>query len=252
MRIGADPELFAVDLEGKFRSFIGKVGGTKQHPLVIRDDGCAVQEDNVAAEFNIPPCESAEKFIEAINFNLEHLRTIATNHGLNLSISASAEFPLEELLDPKAMEFGCDPDFNAWTEKVNLRPRSRNKYLRSAGGHVHIETEMNPYHVARAFDLCCVIPSLALDGDTRRRELYGKAGACRPKPYGVECRALSNFWLASDELKAWVFNQTQKAVKFAEQQRRFSQNESLRIQSCINTSNLGLMREIVDEYGLAA
>jgi hypothetical protein len=42
-----------------------------------------------------------------------------------------------------------------------------------------------------------------------RRELYGKAGAFRPKPYGVEYRVLSNRWLNSEALIRWVYNQSQ-------------------------------------------
>ncbi len=37
------------------------------------------------------------------------------------------------------------------------------------------------------------------DKDTERRGMYGKAGAFRPKPYGVEYRTLSNAWLSNDE-----------------------------------------------------
>ena len=39
------------------------------------------------------------------------------------------------------------------------------------------------------------LPSVLYDADTERRKLYGKAGAMRYKPYGVEYRTLSNAWL---------------------------------------------------------
>jgi len=250
MRIGADPELFAVDLEGKYKSLVGLIGGSKKEPRFIRHDGCAVQEDNVAAEFNIPPCESADQFVEAINFNLSFLERHVKEYGLQLKVSASAEFDAKELATSQAMEFGCEPDFNAWTEKINPRPHSRNKFLRSAGGHIHLETTLNPFHVARCFDVFVVIPSLSLDSDTQRRTLYGKSGSCRPKFYGVECRALSNFWLTSDELKHWVFGRSQDTLTFAEKQKKFSAQDARKIQTCINTSNLGLAREIIEEYNI--
>ncbi len=56
------------------------------------------------------------------------------------------------------------------------------------------------------------LPSLVYDSATRRREMYGKAGAYRPKSYGVEYRTLSNAWLNSAELIRWVYRATQKGV----------------------------------------
>lgn len=84
-------------------------------------------------------------------------------------------------------------------------------------GHIHIGYP-NPSvetteKIVKAFDIFVVLPSLLLDTDKERRKLYGKAGAFRFKdPWGVECRALSNFWIHSDDSMRWVYNQTIKAV----------------------------------------
>ena len=62
--IGADPELFLADARGKFISAVGLIGGTKKEPLQVPmyETGFCVQEDNVAAEFNIPPTDNANTF----------------------------------------------------------------------------------------------------------------------------------------------------------------------------------------------
>ena len=54
---------------------------------------------------------------------------------------------------------------------------------------------------------------MLLDDGAKRRELYGKAGAYRVKPYGVEYRVLSNFWLKSPALMQWVYDNTILAFK---------------------------------------
>lgn len=217
---------------------------------MIREDGCAVQEDNVAVEFCIPPANEVSKFIEAINFNLKYIEDYVKDKGLSLSITASQEFSQDQLESDQARLFGCDPDYNAWTFRTNPRPKSRNRLLRSAGGHVHVSTEAHPFLCARAMDLFLGVPSVLLDEDTRRRELYGKAGACRPKEYGVEYRTLSNFWIKSDELKEWVFEQAQRAVAFAESKKEWLNERAEEIQECINTSNRDMARGLINEYGI--
>jgi hypothetical protein len=56
------------------------------------------------------------------------------------------------------------------------------------------------------------LPSLAYDSDQERREMYGKAGCCRYKPYGTEYRTLSNAWLKSEALMRWVYRNTVKGM----------------------------------------
>lgn len=253
MRIGSDPELFLVDSSNKFISSIGLIGGSKENPFLIRADGCAVQEDNVAVEFNIPACESVGQFIESINFNLEYLTNKVKEKGLSLKIVPSAEFEEDQLNNPMALEFGCDPDFNAWTKRRNPRPKTANKALRSAGGHVHVgcrEENINPWDMIKAMDLFLGVPSLEFDSDRKRRDLYGKAGACRIKTYGAEYRTLSNFWIKDDDMKRWVYTQTHAAADWIKKGGVLTEEDGKKIQHCINTSDMNLMKEIRAEYGV--
>lgn len=62
--LGADPELFIQTPDGRMKSIIGLLGGTKEHPKNIDDNRMfKVQEDNVAAEYNIPASGTRESFI---------------------------------------------------------------------------------------------------------------------------------------------------------------------------------------------
>lgn len=158
-----------------------------------------------------------------------------------------------------ALELGCDPDFNAWVGKANPRPDG-DRPFRTASGHVHIgwtngEDKDDAGHIARCnavvrqLDFFLGLPSLFYDGDTRRRSMYGKAGACRYKPYGVEYRTLSNAWLNSEELIKWVFRNTQKGVE------QLLAGNSLAdkygdIQAIINESNKKEAEFIIEAEGL--
>lgn len=213
--LGADPELFFKSKEGSHISAINRVGGSKDFPRDL-GDGYAVQEDNVAAEFNIPPANDIYRWNEVLNRGIELVGEIASGDGLDLSHAASAYFDKKELRHPKAKEFGCDPDFNAWTVSMNPRPASAKSNFRTAGGHIHVGgiEELDGLQVIRAMDLFLGVPSVLLDADTERRQLYGGAGAYRPKEYGVEYRTLSNFWIFDQKLREWVWEQTIRATEF--------------------------------------
>jgi len=133
----------------------------------------------------------------------------------------SVKFPrrILEVASPAALRLGCEPDFNLYTRDFNPAPRSPDG-VRSAGGHIHLgwgEFDVDSGH----FHDCCElgkwmdhfigIPSLVMDDDRRRRTLYGKSGAIRVKPYGMEYRTPSNFWIFSEARRRWAF----KAAKTA-------------------------------------
>lgn len=251
--VGADPELFLKDSSDKLISAIGRIGGTKDDPSPI-GNGCFLQEDNVSVEFNIPPCQSLEEFKKHIQYNLDTIVEKVKAEGLFLNIVASGSFSPDQLADERALVFGCDPDFNAWTKKMNRPPRSKDASLRSAGGHIHVGyRDADPFHIARCMDLYLGVPSVLKDEDTRRRELYGSAGACRRKPYGVEYRTLSNFWIRDEAGIAWAWDQTAKAMEAVEREFDPANDEEIAdmIQTCINTSDKALAEVLIRELKVA-
>lgn len=217
--LGADPEIFLQDATARLVSAVGKVGGTKAKPKPLPiGKGFAVQEDNVAVEYNIPPSFSEKEFVSNINTAMKYLLKKMKAQGLSFNTDSAASFPEDQLKDDAARVFGCDPDFNAWTDgKRNPRPRADDPNLRSAGGHVHVGAKFEDEHDLHEFikrcDLFLGVPSVILDpqGD-KRRLLYGAPGSFRVKPFGCEYRTLSNFWIFDPKLTGWVWRNTVRAL----------------------------------------
>lgn len=213
--VGADPEVFLVR-HGKAIPAIGLIGGTKERPKPMGIGH--VQEDNVMAEFNIPPATSAVHFSNRIQSMLDELSKIAAKYECTLQFTSHAEFEIYDLLHPQARTIGCDPDYNAWTNSKNFSasPETLGKY-RTAAGHVHIGVpDPNQYpsyrtKLAQACDLLIGVPSILMEEEGNiRRQFYGKAGCYRPKEYGIEYRVPGNWWITKDSYRKWIFNQAIK------------------------------------------
>ena len=199
--LGSDPELMLKDASGNLKSAIGVINGTKSRPHIL-PDGMA-QYDNVNAEFGINPAEDEETWVSRHGKVLKDLDNLVGD--LRLCVIASADFPKSELESDEARRFACDPDFDPYDMAINvIEDGAAERTLRSCGGHIHIgnksigETFDLQVSIVKTLDIFLGLPSLLLDKDPtskRRRTLYGKAGAHRPKPYGVEYRAIGNFWL---------------------------------------------------------
>jgi hypothetical protein len=253
---GADPEIFVGNSNG-VKSIIGLIGGTKDYPMPLPiGEGFAVQEDNVAMEFNIPPSPSKELFVSNIATAREFLaKTVFDMHGLSLVRSSAVSFPEEELDHPLARMFGCDPDFNAWTGKKNPRPNAADKNLRSCGGHVHIGIKGTKYEgleirsIIKACDVYLGIPSVLQDEGELRKSLYGKAGAYRPKNYGGEYRSLSNYWVFEEKKCEWVYENTERALDAVLNGVSFDDDAQL-IQATINNNVKPAAELLMKKYDL--
>lgn len=250
--IGCDPEVFVGDTIP--RSVIGKVGGTKEFPMPLPiGEGFCVQEDNVAMEFNIPPSYSKQEFVSNIVKATDFLENnIAAANGWRFDKRSAIQFAMEELDDPRAFVFGCDPDYNAWTGRINPRPHSDDRTLRSAGGHVHIgwdSIKLNKRRLIRACDLFLGVPSVLMDNGELRKQLYGKAGAFRDKSFGVEYRTLSNFWIFDPKLVEWVYSSTERALEAALAKMPVEQERDNILQA-INNNDKAVAEMLVDKYNL--
>lgn len=249
--VGADPEYF-VEKNGTIVSAIGLIGGSKEKPLPV---SCgALQEDNVLAEVNIHPCSTTEDWL----FNLKSVEQDLLERlggGFKIKVKSSHLFAPEILCEkPEALVFGCDPDYNCYTGELNPSPDACTA-LRTAGGHVHIGYEgvsiKRSVKLCKALDVVLGIPSVILDRDNERRKMYGKAGAFRPKPYGVEYRTLSNFWLQSDSLKGWVFNSAKginRAISIADSV--FKSTSESDVQGIINNSDSKSAQVLVNSFNI--
>jgi hypothetical protein len=219
--IGADPEVF-VRKNGKPLSAYGMIEGTKDSPK--KTSNGAVQVDGMALEFNIDPTPYRD--FNAFNFNIvktvRDLKELAG--GVTLVPEPVQEFG-KEFMDAQpdaAKELGCDPDFNAYTGEENPRPDG-DRPFRTGAGHVHVGWgEGIPVDNPEHFEICQGFVKMLdatvglymayIDRDPRRRELYGKAGAFRVKPYGVEYRTPSNVWIKNKARRQMMHYMINRAI----------------------------------------
>jgi hypothetical protein len=258
--VGADPELF-LKLSGKPVSAHNLIPGTKQEPFDVGKGG-AIQVDGNALEFNIAPANRLEDFKHNINYVLQQLRDMVPSE-YEFDFSATTEFDEQymESLPEEAKRLGCDPDFNAYTAQANPSP-DPHPTMRAAGGHVHlgwtsgkdpqsIEHFMSCCTIMKQMDYVLGLPSVLLDPDKKRREMYGKAGAFRAKSYGGEYRTLSNFWIKNEELMALVYENAQLGYKMLVDEQRFLPNEfGNAAAECINNGDKAQAAYLCDVIGI--
>ena len=159
-------------------------------------------------------------------------------------------------LTPQSQVFGCEPSRNIYqnAEESSIKVDAKKYLKRSAGGHVHLgnyyanvlnEAARNltpgdreyggrfaiatrtekvlkqmPETLIPILDIIVGNTCVLLDqneGNIERRANYGRVGEFRVKPYGMEYRTLSNFWLKSYPLMSLVYGLARFAVHLVEQ-----------------------------------
>ena len=266
--IGTDPEYFLMNGEGYVSSQKAKIPGTKHEPVKLKSGG-TVQRDNVAVEFATVPARDGGEFVQRIkDCIVDTLAMIPEGH--NLVVEPSAVFNPDQLDDPEAQEFGCDPDFNAYTVSQNEKPWCGDSGFRSCGAHIHIGCFDDKGKVieglefllefkgkldaVKAMDLFAGVVSTKLDSSeaaVKRRELYGKAGCHRPTEYGVEYRVLSNYWMKSPQLVMLMDALTRDAMAMVRDDKLAAILEEIGeddLQNTINNGDVQAAEKIIEYY----
>lgn len=255
--LGSDPELFIVNNKtGKVVSSIGIIPGKKGEAYRSPDmpKGYGLQIDNILAEFNIPPTSKRIEWIDSMNYMKNYIRDYVkkVNPDYDIMNVSSAYVDESQLQSEEAKEFGCMPDYNAYTEEENPKPEGERGNLRSSGVHIHLSYD-NPnintsLELIKYFDLYLGIPSVVLDPDKERRKLYGKAGSFRLCPYGFEYRSLGGYFLCNDEMIEFMWNGAKKAIEAYKMGIQRPSDDI--IQSIINNSDVEKAKVLIEKYNL--
>ena len=266
--IGTDPEFFLKKGNEFVSSQSAKIQGTKHEPVALKNGG-TIQRDNVAVEFATVPAKDGKDFVDKVKSCLVDTYNMLPE-GHDLIVEPSATFDQVHLTDPEAQEFGCDPDFNAYTVSMNEKPWCGDSGFRSCGAHIHVGclgsdgkamkglefllTFDGKILAIKSMDLFHGTISTVLDNSyaaVKRRELYGKAGAHRPTDYGVEYRVLSNYWMKSPELVMLMDGLTRDAMALIvddKLQKILDIVGEDELQSVINNSLIVDAQKIVETY----
>jgi len=206
--IGCDPELWLYsNKQQRVVPSFDLIGAGKNNPRPLKSGG-AVLEDNASLEFNITPAATAEEFSRNVEFTLMDIQELL--HGeYDFLYHSHHIFQPEDLLHYKAFEFGCDPDFNIYTEEAN-QPMEILGNDRFAGGHIHMSYNTHKLGDRSAHirnlgmwaDIYLGLATVLLSSKSLRNAYYGKAGNVRIRQYGddysgLEYRFPSNFWVQS-------------------------------------------------------
>lgn len=268
--IGTDPEFFLKKGDEYVSSQSAKIQGTKHEPVALKNGG-TIQRDNVAVEFATPPAEGREDFVDKVRSCLKDVHDMLPKDH-EIVVEPSATFDEAHLTDPEAQEFGCDPDFNAYTVSMNEKPWCGDSGFRSCGAHIHVGCLdgdgvaikglefllefAGKISAIKAMDLFHGTISTVLDSSqasVKRRELYGKAGCHRPTDYGVEYRVLSNYWMKSPELVMLMDALTRDAMALVAADKLQAVLDLVgedELQLAINDGNIEAATKIIEIYVL--
>ena len=223
---GSDPEFMIY----KYDELKSAINFLPKKENALHSHGNSFYFDNVLAEINVKPARNQAEALFNIRQALSGLAKKID--PAKFVIQASSEFPKQEINCMDAKIAGCNPEWNAYTLQCIFPPDSDVDLLdgyyqfktsfRSAGGHIHVGSEllydgMEALNTIKMMDLFLGIPSIFLDTDetsAKRRRLYGHAGSHRITDYGIEYRALGNFWFSSPDHVCLIYELTEFTLNF--------------------------------------
>lgn len=259
--IGVDPEFFALDKEFmRLTSAHDLVPGSKDkpHPLI----NGAVQVDGLAIEYNTKPAYTAEEFVQYNKDVLRQIREmVPERYDFIYEPAVFFDKYYFESIPDSPKELGCSPDYNAFTGKMNPRPvpPEGKETMRTGSGHIHISwTEgADVDDLSHRFDCELVVQALEtfvgpffkkFDKDTDRSSLYGKPGAFRYKPYGVEWRSPSNAWLNHPEIWGWLFEVVTRTVRSLLEGKIIIKGDTINGRSYYGIGHLTKCRSVIGDF----
>lgn len=266
---GSDLEVHIFDKnQGRVVSSLDVLKGHDKYDKISLGDGCECYADNVLIENSFPPVETKEEFLNKFKYVLGGMqRVLGENYAL--LPKAAVMYDNDQMLNPKALEIGCSPNFDVYRETINM-PEPFKSNLRTGSFHIHLGnkdwkkaknnqkllTVQSKNDTIKLMDIFVGVSSVIFDKDETsviRRQIYGKSGEFRPTPYGAEYRVLGNYAILSPELTGLVFDLTQYALSYIKNGNEsdiLGKINSEQVIECINTGNKELAKSILIEASL--
>ena len=232
-KIGCDPELFLFDkVLDRIVPACGIVEGSKESPIMLNNGGM-LQLDGTVLEFGTPPVDAeGDNFSKALKETLDIIRKqLSDNYGdrYELRCGASAAYSPEDITENhEGLIVGCSAQYVMVNDNSPTRAilESTGKLSPNAvpiGGHIHFGfTDKMESRIVEDYSALRYVRALERAGVTHlikdvkciaskiRNRIMGfptKTPTIRVKPYGVEFRNLSSYWLAhpliADKLSEW-------------------------------------------------
>jgi hypothetical protein len=178
--------------------------------------------DGVQAELNPHATSCRAELGGQIALAFKTLKDHLGNMGnVKACFDAVIELDKDELkgLSEKSRQFGCAPSENFYDKDCKVKANAATYRKRSAGGHIHLGLgALLKAHRERLIPIMdtligntCVMIDRCPDAAERRKN-YGRAGEYRLPQHGIEYRTLSNFWLRSYPLMAFVMGLARLSV----------------------------------------
>lgn len=265
---GSDFEMGVVSLKTKkIIPVTGLLGGTKDNPKPMEGE-CYCQEDNVMAEFNIPPVDRVEDWMYQINDAKEKGNQILAKKKAKLTPISSHIYTDQELKDPTLRTLGCSPSSSAYSN-TDVSPDGDSTNMRTCGFHIQLgfgrkDSENRNFTfetaqvLAKYFDLYLGIPSIHIDHDSERRKLYGKPGDFRHKAIWCdeidgrinlfEYRSLGGNLLKNKKTIQWVFKQANIVIENFNNQTELPSDQIL--QETIMNNDGNTASKIMKKYSI--